>query len=119
MSESKAHGMASEIRALKDSEEFDLAGYDGAQVTNMLNASFSSPIQLPAGHMVRVTFVIGGGKKVRQKYPETLAKDIAAGLSLTTSDVVDTDGYGCKLTQGEALLSKFPRCLRFWRSFRL
>ena len=78
MSESKAHGMASEIRALKDSEEFDLAGYDGAQVTNLLNASFSAPIQLPAGHMIRITFVIGGGKKVRQKYPETLAKDIAA-----------------------------------------
>ena len=77
MSENKAHGMASEIRALQDSEEFDLAGYDSGSVGTLMSLGFGEPIQLPAGHMVRASFVIGGGKKVRQKYSETLSRDIS------------------------------------------
>jgi hypothetical protein len=52
-----------------------------AQVATLLTASFSSPIPLPASTMIRVTFVIGGGKKVRQKYEETLARDISMVLA--------------------------------------
>eukprot|EP00238_Polyblepharides_amylifera_P008283 CAMPEP_0196588154 /NCGR_PEP_ID=MMETSP1081-20130531/59713_1 /TAXON_ID=36882 /ORGANISM="Pyramimonas amylifera, Strain CCMP720" /LENGTH=408 /DNA_ID=CAMNT_0041910575 /DNA_START=92 /DNA_END=1318 /DNA_ORIENTATION=+ len=73
--------MAQEILGLRDSEEFDLAGYDGIQASSLMHASFSDPVNLPPGQMIRVTFVIGGGKKVRQKYPETLAKDITQALA--------------------------------------
>mmetsp|Transcript_44184 Transcript_44184/g.84459 ORF Transcript_44184/g.84459 Transcript_44184/m.84459 type:complete len:421 (-) Transcript_44184:205-1467(-) len=95
MTENRAHGMALEIRALRDSEEFDLAGYDSGSVAALMTASFSQPIQLPAGHMVRVSFIIGGGKKVRQKYPETLSRDISAAL--TSLGFEDDRGASCVL----------------------
>eukprot|EP00242_Pyramimonas_sp_CCMP2087_P015004 CAMPEP_0198213644 /NCGR_PEP_ID=MMETSP1445-20131203/28986_1 /TAXON_ID=36898 /ORGANISM="Pyramimonas sp., Strain CCMP2087" /LENGTH=374 /DNA_ID=CAMNT_0043888319 /DNA_START=58 /DNA_END=1178 /DNA_ORIENTATION=+ len=95
MSESKTHGMATAIRALKDSEDFDLAGYDSAQVATLLTASFSSPIPLTAGTMIRVTFVIGGGKKVRQKYEETLARDLS--MNLIALGYEDDRGASCCL----------------------
>jgi len=47
------------------------------QVTTLMQAAFTEPIELPAGKMIRCSFLVGGGKKVRQKYSETLSKDIA------------------------------------------
>ncbi len=43
-----------------------------AQVVDLFNAAFSEP--LPSSKMLRITFTVGGGKKVRQKYGEDLPK---------------------------------------------
>jgi hypothetical protein len=54
----------------------------GAQVTALMQAAFTEPIDMPAGKMLRCSFLVGGGKKVRQKYSESLSKDIANVRSL-------------------------------------
>lgn len=46
-------------------------------MATLMQAAFTEPIELPAGKMIRCSFLVGGGKKVRQKYSETLSKDIA------------------------------------------
>jgi len=73
------HGVASDIREQGEgAEEYDLAGYDGAAVEELVHAAFSSPID--ATGPLRCTFIVGGGKKVRQKYPDSLAKEMQRAL---------------------------------------
>jgi hypothetical protein len=57
--------LAGRIRA-GGSDTHDLAGYSGAQLESLLPAAFGAPIEAP--EMLRVTFVVGGGKKVRGAY---------------------------------------------------
>jgi len=64
-------GMAGEILGAIDSEQFDLAGYNEARVTDLMTSAFGSPLTAPT-KMVRFTFIVGGGKLVRSKYDETL-----------------------------------------------
>lgn len=73
------HGIASDIREQREgAEEYDLAGYDGAAVEELVHAAFSSPID--ATGPLRCTFIVGGGKKVRQKYPDSLAREMQRAL---------------------------------------
>jgi len=71
-------GLAGKIRACKESDQFDLSGYDKAQCTNLVKAAFSDPV--PLAEMVRISFVVGGGKQCRQKYSDDLPKDVTQGL---------------------------------------
>jgi hypothetical protein len=71
-------GLAKDIRESLAHQQWDLAGYTEQQVTSLTKAAFQTPIQLE--EMVRHTFVIGGGKKVRQKYDEKLGKYFATAL---------------------------------------
>jgi len=73
-----AAGMAKSIRASDEDSEYDLAGYTEAQVTSLMQAAFTEPVALST--MLRHTFVVGGGKKVRQKYDDKLPKWTAAAL---------------------------------------
>ena len=66
----KAKKMANMIRMSNDSSEFDLAGYGADQCDRLAAAAFSKP--LPLADMIRLSFVVGGGKKVRQKYNDGL-----------------------------------------------
>jgi hypothetical protein len=64
-----------------DNTETALSGYDGSRVTALINDTFSTPQNIPGGiEMIRHTFVIGGGKSVRGKYPADLPKNITAAL---------------------------------------
>eukprot|EP00041_Stephanoeca_diplocostata_P013289 m.232762 g.232762 ORF g.232762 m.232762 type:complete len:372 (+) comp19283_c0_seq5:182-1297(+) len=58
--------------------DYDLAGYDSAQVETLVAEAFSAPIT--CNEMMRCSFVVGGGKKVRAKYSATLGKDMTSAL---------------------------------------
>jgi hypothetical protein len=68
--EEKAKKLANEIRGSAESSEFDLAGYGAEQCDRLAAAAFGKP--LPLKEMVRLSFLVGGGKKVRQKYNDGL-----------------------------------------------
>ena len=70
MDDDKAKKLAAELRASSDSSEFDLAGYGAEQCDKLAAAAFTKP--LPLDKMVRFSFLVGGGKKVRQKYNDGL-----------------------------------------------
>eukprot|EP00854_Cymbomonas_tetramitiformis_P005808 gene5808-7006_t len=93
--DARSFTLAKSIRSANDSEEYDLAGYGGAQIPDLVNAAFKTPIPLPPDKMIRVTFVIGGGKKVRQKYNPDLARELSTALAAL--DFTDDRGAGCVL----------------------
>ncbi|KAL9187039.1 hypothetical protein ACHAXT_010759 [Thalassiosira profunda] len=59
-------GLASSVRAATESATFDLAGHDAAFVRALAQDAFAAPFELD--EMIRLTFVVGGGKLSRQKY---------------------------------------------------
>lgn len=84
-------GLAASIRAATDSETFDLAGHDAANINQTINDAFNQPFQLDT--MIRITFVVGAGKLSRQKY------DAKAGLHVTKAlqelDFSEDKGASC------------------------
>ena len=57
-------GLAKDIRESEEpQEQWDLAGYSEGQINALVEAAYATPIRLP--EMVKHTFVIGGGKKVK------------------------------------------------------
>eukprot|EP00908_Phaeocystis_cordata_P014289 Transcript_25389.p1 GENE.Transcript_25389~~Transcript_25389.p1 ORF type:complete len:383 (+),score=190.05 Transcript_25389:101-1150(+) len=79
MSEETAKKLAMEVRQSNKSEEFDLSGYGPNSVTKLVQDAFTAP--LPLGNMVRLSFVVGGGKKVRQKYNDGLERLLCDALN--------------------------------------
>lgn len=77
-SDDKSKKMAHAIRSSTASNEFDLQGYGGEACERLCAAAFSKP--LPLKEMVRFTFTVGGGKKVRQKYNDGLPSLLAEAL---------------------------------------
>ena len=66
----KAKKLALAIRTASSNTEYELMGY-GADTCNALaSAALDKP--LPLKEMIRFSFVVGGGKKVRQKYNDAL-----------------------------------------------
>ena len=81
MSCENAKKLAMEVRNSSESEQFDLGGYGPESVSKLVQDAFTAPLPLSA--MVRLSFVVGGGKKVRQKYNEglvTLMCDALKGI---------------------------------------
>ena len=66
----KAKKLAAQIRASTESDEFDLQGFGAEQCEKLAAAAFAKA--LPISEMVRLSFVVCGGKKVRQKYADAL-----------------------------------------------
>ena len=64
--------MAKSIRTTDDNLDLDLANYTQAQVVDLFTAAFSEPLPVPKP--LRISFTVGGGKKVRQKYGDDLPK---------------------------------------------
>jgi hypothetical protein len=58
--------------------QWDLGGYTEAQVTSLVKSAFSEPVRL--SEMIRHTFVVGGGKKVRQKYDDKMGRWLTKAL---------------------------------------
>ncbi|KAL7430302.1 hypothetical protein ACHAXH_003149 [Discostella pseudostelligera] len=71
-------GMAASIRAATDNETFDLAGHDVANISSTIKDAFSDPFNLD--EMIRITFIVGGGKLSRQKYDEKAMQTVTAAL---------------------------------------
>ncbi|CAK9039258.1 unnamed protein product [Durusdinium trenchii] len=74
-----ASGLAGKVRRARESDEFDLSGYDQARCQELAKDAFSEPF--PLKEMVRISFVVGGGKLVRQKYSDDLPKHMVNALS--------------------------------------
>lgn len=71
--------LAKSIRA-QERDTYDLAGYGATQIEALCAAAFGTAVDAPAPF--RVTFVVGGGKKVRTGYggPEGLVREVCAAL---------------------------------------
>jgi len=74
-----ASGLAGKVRRATESEEFDLANYDQERCNDLAKGAFGDPFPLQT--MVRISFVVGGGKLVRQKYSDDLPKLFMNALS--------------------------------------
>lgn len=72
-------GLIGQIRALTESDQFDLANYTEPRIKDLLQSSFSTPLT-NVKSMIRVQFIIGGGKLVRQKYDDEMIKWATAAL---------------------------------------
>ena len=59
-------------------EDITLSGYSQAQVTVLVDEAFGTPI--PSNVPLSLRFVVGGGKKVRSKYSDSLPKEMTAAL---------------------------------------
>jgi len=70
--------MAGKIRACRDDDEFDLAGYGRQKCFDLVKEAFTEPLELPK--MIKFTFVAGAGKLARQKYGDDLVKDFCQAL---------------------------------------
>lgn len=75
-----ASGMAGKVRRATDSDEFDLANYDQAKCDDLAKGAFGEP--LPLASMVKLSFCVGGGKLVRQKYSDDLPKLFMGSLAV-------------------------------------
>lgn len=84
-------GLASSIRAATESASFDLAGLDAASIRSTVKDAFSQPLSLP--NMIRITFLVGGGKLSRQKYDDKAM--LAVTLTLKQIDYVEDRGASC------------------------
>ena len=76
--EDKSKKLAHAIRSSSESGEYDLAGYGADACDKLAEAAFGKP--LPLAQMVRCSFVVGGGKKVRQRYNDGLPALLADAL---------------------------------------
>mmetsp|Transcript_21478 Transcript_21478/g.46660 ORF Transcript_21478/g.46660 Transcript_21478/m.46660 type:complete len:603 (-) Transcript_21478:42-1850(-) len=89
-------GLASSIRAATESATFDLAGNDAASIRATVNDAFSQPLSLAI--MIRITFVVGGGKLSRSKYDEKAMQAVTS--TLKQMDYVEDRGASCILECG-------------------
>jgi len=64
--------LAKSIRSDQDDQDLDLGGYGAAQIADLMTLAFKEPIV--ASKMLRISFTVGGGKKVRQKYGDDMPK---------------------------------------------
>ncbi|KAM3568424.1 hypothetical protein VYU27_009453 [Nannochloropsis oceanica] len=71
--EQQHHSLVKHVRAAVDAETFDLGGLNEAQVTHILSSAFATPFE-NLTEMVRLTFVVGGGKGVRARYDDSMPK---------------------------------------------
>ena len=64
--------MAKDIRESIETQQWDMGNYSEEQVFFLVRSAFVEPVIL--SEFIKHTFVVGGGKKVRQKYDEKLSK---------------------------------------------
>jgi hypothetical protein len=76
---SREKALAGRIRE-SGSDTYDLAGYSPAAAADLVVSAFGAPIE--TAEMMKVTLVVGGGKKVRTAYggTEGLVRDVCAAL---------------------------------------
>ena len=99
-SDTMASALCEEIRtnaAAGDSEQYDLAGFSQGWIQELVDACLSQT--LPAKAYVACKFVIGGGKKTRQKYDPDMLKHLTQALG-AAGLVEDRGASACKECQG-------------------
>lgn len=86
-------GLASSIRSATESATFDLAGHDAASIRAITKDAFSQPLTI--ADMIRITFVVGGGKLSRSKYDDKAMQALTS--TLKQLDYVEDRGASCIL----------------------
>mmetsp|Transcript_35853 Transcript_35853/g.77327 ORF Transcript_35853/g.77327 Transcript_35853/m.77327 type:complete len:609 (+) Transcript_35853:129-1955(+) len=86
-------GLASSIRSATESATFDLAGSDASSIRTTVKDAFSSPFSLST--MIRITFIVGGGKLSRSKYDDKAMQAVTSMLKQL--DFVEDRGASCIL----------------------
>eukprot|EP00580_Thalassiosira_gravida_P010355 CAMPEP_0201644480 /NCGR_PEP_ID=MMETSP0493-20130528/30282_1 /ASSEMBLY_ACC=CAM_ASM_000838 /TAXON_ID=420259 /ORGANISM="Thalassiosira gravida, Strain GMp14c1" /LENGTH=606 /DNA_ID=CAMNT_0048119181 /DNA_START=27 /DNA_END=1847 /DNA_ORIENTATION=- len=86
-------GLAASIRSATESATFDLAGSDASSIRTTVKDAFSSPFSLST--MVRITFIVGGGKLSRSKYDDKAMQAVAS--TLKQLNFVEDRGASCIL----------------------
>ena len=84
-------GLASSIRSATESVTFDLAGHDAPSIRSVIDDALSTP--LPLRDMIRITFVVGGGKLSRSRYDDRAMQ--AATSTLKQLDYEEDRGASC------------------------
>jgi polyhydroxyalkanoate synthesis regulator phasin len=77
--EQQGHGIVGAIRSTTSSEQFDLSGYTESRTHDVLTGAFGKPLEAPT-EMIKFTFIVGGGKLVRSRYPDELPKWVSNSL---------------------------------------
>ena len=72
-------GLARDIRSTTTSEQMDLGNYTEQRARDLVVAGFSTPLTAPT-EMIKFTFIVGGGKLVRSRYPEDLTRWMVSAL---------------------------------------
>ena len=75
-----ASALCDEIKANAlrgDSDQYDLAGFNPGWIQELVDGALG--VTLPAKQYVACKFVIGAGKKARQKYDPDMLKHITEG----------------------------------------
>jgi hypothetical protein len=92
-------GLAGEIRSLSESDSLDLGGYTEQRARDLMINSFSSPLPNPT-QMIRIQFIVGGGKLVRSKYDDQLSRwctttlrEIGFSEDRSAAETYDSQGF--------------------------
>ena len=92
-----AKDIAGQAQAGERSEEYDLAGFDGASAAELVSEAFGKA--LPGPKPIKCTFIVGGGKKVRTKYPD----DLPTSLERALKSVGYNEDRGASLSDPESV----------------
>ncbi|KAL7519119.1 hypothetical protein ACHAWX_003915 [Stephanocyclus meneghinianus] len=71
-------GLATKIASSSTSSTFDLSHLSSSTITTIVSTAFSKP--LPIADMIRLTFIVGGGKATRGKYDEGALNAVVGAL---------------------------------------
>ncbi|KAL7489242.1 hypothetical protein ACHAW6_014817 [Cyclotella cf. meneghiniana] len=71
-------GLATKIASSSTASTFDLSHLSSSTITTIVSTAFSKP--LPIADMIRLTFVVGGGKATRGKYDEGALNAVVGAL---------------------------------------
>ena len=63
-----SYGLASKIASTQESTTYDFSHVSAAAILTIMSSVFSKPFHL--SEMIRLTFIVGGGKATRAKYDE-------------------------------------------------
>mmetsp|Transcript_25195 Transcript_25195/g.59948 ORF Transcript_25195/g.59948 Transcript_25195/m.59948 type:complete len:688 (+) Transcript_25195:249-2312(+) len=72
-------GLAASIRSSDESSTFDLGHQDANSIRATIKEAFEEPF--PVTKMIRITFIVGGGKLSRSKYDSKCGQVVTAALN--------------------------------------
>ena len=73
-----SYGLATKIASAQESTTYDFSHVSAAAILTIMSSVFSKPFHL--SDMIRLTFIVGGGKATRAKYDEGALAACVNGL---------------------------------------
>jgi hypothetical protein len=88
-----SYGLATKIASAQESTTYDFSHVSSAAILTIISSVFSKPFAL--SEMIRLTFIVGGGKSTRAKYDEGALAACVNGLK--GCGYTEDKGAGCVL----------------------